>query len=88
VEDSNPRPLWRIHPTSTQQKVTIGAPPHPKDVKNEGRSGNVHENKGSNDKMPEEMSGICAWLRVILQKNTDFKRHFALILPFTLRYLQ
>jgi len=48
----------------------------------------VHENKGSNDKMPEEMSGICAWLRVILQKNTDFKRHFALILPFTLRYLQ
>jgi len=41
-------------------------------------SGNVYENKGSNDKMTENVSGICAWLRVILQKNTDFERHFSL----------
>jgi hypothetical protein len=77
VEGSNPRPLWRLRPTSTQQKVTIGAPPPQKDVKNEGTSGDVYENKGSNDKMPEKMSGFCARLRPILQKTTDFKWHFA-----------
>jgi hypothetical protein len=86
MEDSNPRPFRRLRPTSTQQKVTIGAPPPPKDVKNKGRSGNVYENKGSNDKMTDTVSGICAWLSVVLQKNTDFERHFALNFSFTLRY--
>jgi hypothetical protein len=86
VEDSNPRRLGRISHTSNQQKVTFRAPPPPKDVKNEGRSGNVYENKGPDDKLPDEVSGFCAQLRPILQKTTDFKRHFALKLPFTLHY--
>jgi len=41
-----------------------------KDVKNEGRSGNVYENKGSNDTMTENYSGFCAWLGSFLQKWT------------------
>jgi len=86
VEDSNPRPLGRLRPTSNQQKVTNGAPPPLKDVKNEGRSGNVYENKGSCDQLSESISGICARLKLILQKMTDFMRHYALKLPFTLRY--
>ena len=36
---------------------------HLKDVKNQGRSGNVYENKGSNDNVPEkkdDISYLCA----------------------------
>jgi hypothetical protein len=32
----------------------------PKDVKNEGRSGDMYENKDSSDKMPNSISGISA----------------------------
>src|ERR1035437_9072607 len=40
----------------------------PKDIKNEGRSGKVYENKGAMDKMSERMSAICAGLKPFLQK--------------------
>jgi hypothetical protein len=38
----------------------LGAGGMPKDVKNEGRSGDMYENKGDGDKMPNHNSGICA----------------------------
>jgi hypothetical protein len=41
-----------------------------KDVKNEGRSGNVYENKGSGDTLPDTKDDISARLHVILHKNT------------------
>jgi len=41
-----------------------------KDVKNEGRSGNVYENKGQDDKLPDTKDDICAWLHAILHINT------------------
>ena len=41
-----------------------------KDVKNEGRSGNVYENKGPRDKMSDTKDDISAWLQDILHKNT------------------
>ena len=47
-----------------------------KDVKNEGRSGNVYENKGSNDTMTENYSGFCAWSAPFLQKLTKIQRAF------------
>jgi hypothetical protein len=34
----------------------------PKDVKNEDRSGDMYENKGASDAMPDSKSGICAQL--------------------------
>jgi hypothetical protein len=46
-----------------------GAVP-PKDVKNEGRSGNVYENKGPYDNFPDTKDDISARLNAILQKIT------------------
>jgi len=46
-----------------------GGPVTPKDVKNEDRSGNVYENKGSNDNLPERKGDICAWLHAILHRS-------------------
>ena len=42
----------------------------PRDVKNEDRSGNVYENKGLNDNLPDRKDDICAWLHAFLHKNT------------------
>jgi hypothetical protein len=72
-EGSNLRLLWRFRYALYKQKVITGTPPPPKDVKNEGRSGKVYENKGSPDKMPDEKSGICAQLNPVLQKITDLE---------------
>jgi hypothetical protein len=52
------RPSWRFRYTLSKP------PPHGearvrKDVKNEGRSGDVYENKGRHDKMSLEKSDIC-----------------------------
>jgi hypothetical protein len=47
-----------------------------KDVKNEGRSGNVYENKGSIDTMAENYSGFCAWLESFLQNWTTIDGSF------------
>jgi hypothetical protein len=52
------RPSWRVRYTSNQQKVTRERAPHPKDVKNEGRSHDVYENKRSHDKMSDEKADI------------------------------
>ena len=41
-----------------------------KDVKNEDRSGNVYENKGPHDNLPDRKGDICAWLHAILYRNT------------------
>ena len=46
-----------------------GAPAAHKDVKNEGRSGNVNENKGPCDNLPDRKDDISAWLHAILHKN-------------------
>ena len=51
------------------RKITRGSHYAHKDVKNEGRSGNVYENKGPNDTMTDNISGFCAWLHTILHKN-------------------
>ena len=55
VEDSSLRQLWRL--TSMLLKVANGTPT-PRDVKNEGTSGDVYENKGDDDKMSIEKHGI------------------------------
>jgi hypothetical protein len=47
-----------------------GDPSSLKDVKNEGRSGNVYENKGPCDILPDTKDDICAWLHAILHKIT------------------
>src|SRR5208283_855108 len=76
-EASGLHPIWRFRHTLNQQKVTNGGPPQKKDVKNEGRSGNVYENKGPKDKLTEKMSGICARSKPILQKIRDFEGQIA-----------
>jgi hypothetical protein len=50
MKDPRLRPLWRL--THTLIKVRNGALTH-RDVKNEGTSGDVYENKGSHDTMTE-----------------------------------
>jgi len=57
MTDSRLRQLWRL--TNTLIKVRNGALTH-KDVKNEGTSGDVYENKGVNDTMPDNPSGFLA----------------------------
>ena len=47
-----------------------------KDVRNEDRSGNVYENKGSTDTMTENYSDFCAGLASFLQKWTAIQRSF------------
>jgi len=46
-----------------------GSRVHPKDVKYEGRSGNLYENKGPCDNLPDTNGDICARLHAILHKN-------------------
>jgi hypothetical protein len=62
---------WRV--TNTLTKVGNTGLAH-KDVKNEGRSGNVYENKGSADTMTDNYSGFCAWSVPFLQKLTEIRR--------------
>ena len=45
------RPKWRLITPQKQQEVTLGTSPALRDVKNEGRTDYVYENKGSSDKM-------------------------------------
>ena len=84
-EASGLHPFRRIRHTSNQQKVTNGAPPPQKDVKNEDRSGNVYENKGPIDRLSETMSGICARLKPFLQKIRDWEGQFAVNCAFRAR---
>jgi hypothetical protein len=50
-------------------KVARGGASNPKDVKNEGRSGNVYENKGRGDNLADAKDDISARLHAILHRN-------------------
>jgi hypothetical protein len=52
-----------------------------KDVKNEGRSGNVYESKGPWDTLPDTKGDICARLHAVLQKSTRISQKPAAHLP-------
>jgi hypothetical protein len=45
---------------------------HGKDVKNEDRSGDMYENKGSSDIMPESKSDIVFQFAEVLRNSADF----------------
>jgi hypothetical protein len=47
----------------------VGARP-PRDVKNEGTSGDMYENKGQATICPTQKDSICAQSHALLQKNT------------------
>ena len=57
MEDSSLRQLWRL--TNVLFRVRNGALA-PRDVKNEGTSGDVYENKGEGDTMTDNGSGFVA----------------------------
>jgi len=58
-----------------EERKSRGAPrEHLKDVKNEDRSGNVYENKGPEDNLPDTKDDISAWLHVILHRKTRILR--------------
>jgi hypothetical protein len=61
--------------TKTLTRVGNGGV-YSKDVKYEGRSGNVYENKGSADTMTDNYSGFCALSAPFLQKLTKIQRAF------------
>jgi hypothetical protein len=56
IEDSSLRPLWRL--TNTLIKVRNAALTHRRDVKNEGTSGDVYENKGASDTLTDNQSAF------------------------------
>jgi hypothetical protein len=53
----------------------------PKDAKNAGRSGNVYENKGTDDNLPEKKDDIYAYLYAILHRNAGILRESSPLLP-------
>jgi hypothetical protein len=57
MEDSSLGQLWRL--TNVLLKVRNGALTQ-KDVKNEGTSGDVYENKGEGDKMDDNRDGFLS----------------------------
>jgi len=57
-----------------------------KDVKNEGRSGNVYENKGLDDNFPDRKDDICAWLNAILHRKARILQKTSALLPLFERW--
>jgi hypothetical protein len=57
-----------------------------KDVKNDDRSGNVYENKGANDKMPDTKDDISAQLHAILHRNTRILQKLSALLSLFKRW--
>jgi hypothetical protein len=57
VQAFNLRPSWRLTTPKKQQKVARGESSLQKNVKNEGRSDYVYENKQNMDKMPRQNEG-------------------------------
>jgi len=77
--NSGVAPLWAGGTATTsasrqRTKSHAGGPATPKDVKKEDRSGNVYENKGSPDNLPDRKHDICAWLNAILQESARMLR--------------
>jgi hypothetical protein len=76
-EGSNFRPLWRFCHAFNRQEVTHGTTPPLRDVKSEGRSDYLYENKERHDKMAGEISDIYVDLTRILRKTADLDGEFA-----------
>jgi hypothetical protein len=57
-----------------------------KDVKYEGRSGNVYENKGPYDNLPERKDDICAGSHAFLHKNAGILCGLAALLQLLGRW--
>jgi hypothetical protein len=70
MKHSSLRPLWRL--TNVLFKVRNGALAH-RDVKNEGTSGDVYENKGVSDTMTDNL--LVFWQRFhrLCDKWGEFK---------------
>jgi hypothetical protein len=64
------------HASRQRGKSRGGGSSTHKDVKNEDRSGNVYENKGSTDMMTDNYSGFCAWFASFSRKWTEIQRAF------------
>ena len=69
-------PLLVGEPTTThasrrRRKSRWGKRITHKDVKNEDRSGNVYENKGQDDNLPDTKGDISAWLHAILHRGAS-----------------
>ena len=54
-----------------------GKPFTQKDVKNAGRSGEVYENKGQHDKVPEKNSDFVSEITKVARNFATFARNFA-----------
>jgi len=75
MEDSSLRQLWRL--PNTLIKVRNRALTH-KDVKNEGTSGDVHENKGVSDKMYGYLPGFWPKIHRFRDNGRQSIRFFGL----------
>jgi hypothetical protein len=74
------------HVSRWRAKSLEGKQPTRKDVKNEGRSGNVYENKGPCDIVPDTKGDISAWLHVILHRKTHILQEPSAYLPLFERW--
>ena len=71
-----PPPLLAVAYILHKQRLTSGTGPRKKMLVYDVGSGNVYENKGSIDKMPDEKSDILGNVKPILQKISHLYRLF------------
>jgi hypothetical protein len=74
MEGSNLRPARQFGHTPKHNKGTNGKLAPLKDVKNEGRSDYVYENKRPHDKMPDEISGFFRQNEADFTESCAFRR--------------
>ena len=72
-----PPSIVAIPPRLKQTTITCGGKIRPRDVKNEGRTDYVYENKQEHDKMSCEKSDIYVEVKRILQKTAGSTSQFA-----------
>jgi hypothetical protein len=76
VEESSPRPAWRIRRPLNQQNVRTWRWSGRKNKKYNVRTRNVYENKENLDIMPDEKSDIYVDPTCILQKTAVLRGQF------------
>ncbi|MDR3675672.1 MAG: hypothetical protein P4N24_09295 [Acidobacteriota bacterium] len=82
MQESDLCPSWQFLHPSNKQNVAFGRWPEKKMLIYDERSWNVYENKGTIDKMTDQMSDILGNLTGILQNFPAFEGQFAGICAF------
>ena len=72
---------WQVRMSNDRTRSRAGDGAPLKDVKYEGRSGNVYENKGRDDSLPDTEGDISAQLHAILHRSSRILQKPSPFLP-------